>query len=72
VEFEKAKERLQSTDRIHLDDRARQMVEVYAPKIGGMELGLGRQSGFLAEIKEEREVLALEMSTDYLWNQATS
>jgi hypothetical protein len=72
VEFEKAKQRLQATDRIHLDDRARQMAEVYAPIIGGMELGLGRQSGVPAETKEQRETLALEMSTEYLWNQATS
>jgi hypothetical protein len=72
VEFEKAKQRLKAMDRIHLEDRARQMMEVYEPPIGGMEFGLGRRRGLTkVETKEELEAFSLEMSTDYLWSQAT-
>jgi len=73
VEFEKAKQQLQAMDRIHLEDRARQMMEVYEPPIGGMEFGIGRSRG-LAKIETEEELknTALEMSTDFLWNQATT
>ena len=73
MEFEKAKQRLKATDRIHLEDRARHMMEVYEPPIGGMEFGLGRRRGLTkVETKEELEAFSLEMSTDYLWNQATA
>ena len=71
MKFEEAKLRVMGMDRIHLEDRARWMVEVYKPSIGGMELLLPSKDLTKVDTEEKRRILILQSSTFRLWNEAT-
>jgi len=73
MDFSQAKERIQGMDEIHLEDRARWMVEIYQPSIGGMEIpfSMGKEATS-AESDEERRIISLRSSVHRLWNESTA
>ena len=73
MDLGQAKERIRGIDEIHLEDRARWMVEVYQPSIGGMEIDYSMGKDVTSIENEERpRIVSLRFSVDRLWNESTA
>jgi len=73
MDLGQAKERIRGMDEIHLEDRARWMIEVYQPSIGGMEIDfpMGKDINSI-DNEEHQRIVSLRISVHRLWNESTA
>lgn len=73
MDLGQAKGRIRGMDEIHLEDRARWMIEVYQPSIGGMEIdfSMGKEITRI-ETEEQHRIVSLRSSIHRLWNESAA